>query len=160
MREERVGRSVQLRYRDDITTRVSQIYDGEVQGGLTATNRQRSDAAFKFGDAPFENGACWVRDPTVAKALNFQIEQGGAVIGAIECVGGGLIDGDSDGLGGRIWLISAMYGNSLITHESTSTDWPLSSGQLELILEILALSLVLTRALGGADTSDGSADRS
>src|ERR1700722_16910541 len=130
VRQQCVGRPIQLRYRDNIATSVSKIYERVVQGGLTATNRERSDAAFKFGDAPLENSTCWVSDPTVAKALNFQIEQSGAVIGAIECVGCGLIYGDRDSLGGWIWLIATMYGNGLITHSNTRSVWPAFSGQL------------------------------
>ena len=142
MRQQGVGRSVQLRYRDNIATGVSKIYEREVQGGLTAANGKRPDAAFEFGDAPLENSTCWVSDPAVAKALNFQIEQGGAVIGAIECVRCGLINRDRDGLGGWVWLIATMYGNSLITHLNT-TQTSHTRTEENAILEILSLSRVL-----------------
>src|SRR5579872_7112653 len=113
MRKHCVGRSVELRDRDNIATRVGKIDEREVQRGLTAADGERADPALKFGDSPFENRAGRVGDPAVAKALNFQIEQGGAVIGAVECVGCGLIDRDGDRLGRWIRLIATMYGNGL-----------------------------------------------
>jgi hypothetical protein len=93
-----------------------------VQGGLTAADRERTDAAFKFGDAPFKNRTCRVGDPAVAKTLNLQIKQGSAVIGAIESVCCGLIYRDSYSLGGWIGLIAAMDGNSFIAHSNISPD--------------------------------------
>src|SRR5579872_7430495 len=141
-----VGRSVELRDRDNIATCVSEIDEREVQGGLTAADGERSDTALKLGDPPFENRAGRVSDPAVAKALNFQIEQGGTVIGAVECVGCSLVDRHGYGLGGRIRLIAAMYGNGLITHSNTSPNWPyrVDRPPREGIPEILSLSRALT----------------
>ncbi|OIQ65766.1 hypothetical protein GALL_526720 [mine drainage metagenome] len=45
-----------------------------MQGGLAAANRERSDTAFEFSDACFQNRTCWIRDPAVAITLNLQIK--------------------------------------------------------------------------------------
>src|SRR5579872_5806827 len=157
MRKHCVGRSVELRDRDNIATCVSKIDEREVQCGLTAADRERADTALKFGDPTFENFAGRVGDPAVAKALNFQIEQGGAVIGTVECVGCGLIDRDRYGLGGWIRLVSTMYGNGFITH----SNWPVSGGPTprEGIPEILSLSRALTGLVGSPAPIDYSGTR-
>src|SRR5579872_2333739 len=141
-----VGRSVELRDRDDVAPCVGKIDEREVQCGLTAADGECADPALKFGDPPFENRAGRVGDPAVAKALNFQIEQGGTVIRAVECVGCSLVDRHGYGLGGRIRLIAAMYGNGLITHSNTSPNWPyrVDRPPREGIPEILSLSRALT----------------
>src|ERR1700674_2410209 len=103
-----VGRSIQLRNRDNITTGVSKIYEREVQGRLPAANCERSDTALKFGDALFKNSSCRVSDPTVTITLNLQIEQCSTVIGAVESIRCGLVYWNSYSLGGWIGFISAM----------------------------------------------------
>ena len=52
----------------------------------------------------------------IAVAFGLEIEQGGAVLGAVEFVGDGLIDRDGDGLGRRIGLVAAVDGDCFSFH--------------------------------------------
>lgn len=93
---------------------VGDVDEGEVQRRLPGRHRQRADAAFEIGDALLQNGAGRVGDARIAIAFGLEIEQRRAVIGAVECVGGGLIDRHRDrqhrlrlicgnGLRGDVW---------------------------------------------------------
>jgi len=73
-----------------------------VQRRLTGGGAQRSDAAFEFGDAAFENVRGWIVDPRVTKTLGLEVEQRRAVIRAVKFISDILIDGHRDRLGRRI----------------------------------------------------------
>ncbi len=123
VRQQRVRRAVKLGDRHDIAAGVGQIDDGEMQCRLTGADRKRTDPALEFGDPRFENGRGRVGDPAVAITFGFQIEQGCAVISAVESIGNGLVDRNGDGAGGRIGLEAGMNCNGLITHVLTrATD--------------------------------------
>src|SRR6202021_3541306 len=83
-----------------------QVGQSEMQRRLSGCDRQRTDAAFEFGDAFFKNGGRWIGNPAVAVTFGFEIEQGGTVIGAVEGGGDGLIDRNSDRLGRRIGVVA------------------------------------------------------
>ena len=116
MAEQGVRRAVELRDGDDVAAAIGEVGECEMQRGLAGRDRQRADAAFEFGDALFQNRRGRIGDPAVAIAVGFEIEQRGAVIGAVEGIGGGLIDRNGDGLGGRIWLVAGMNGDRLVAH--------------------------------------------
>ena len=92
----------------------------EMQRRLAGRDRERADAAFEFGDALFKNRGGRIGDPAVAIAFGLEVEQGGAMIGAVEGIGGGLIDRNGDGLGGRIGVVAGVNCNRLVAHRSTS----------------------------------------
>ena len=48
--------------------------------------------------------------------LDFQIEQGGRMLGAVKAVSGGLIDRNGNGPGKRVGRIAAMYSYRLRPH--------------------------------------------
>ena len=101
MAKQGVRGAVELRHGNDVAAGVGEIDEREMQRRLSGGDRERADAAFELGDALFQNRGGRIGDPAVAIAFGFEVEQGGAVIGAVEGVGGGLIDRNRDGLGGR-----------------------------------------------------------
>ena len=73
VREQRVGRAVELRHRDDVAADLGEIEHRIVQRRLTGADAQRGDAAFKRGHAPLEHGGGRIADPGVAIALDFRL---------------------------------------------------------------------------------------
>jgi len=73
--------------------------EGEMQRRPARCRPPAADAAFEFGDALFEHGGGRVRDPAVAIAFGLEVEQSGAVIGAVEGVGHRLVDRNRNRLG-------------------------------------------------------------
>ena len=79
---------------------------------------QRVDAAFQRGDAAFQHRGRRIADAAVAIALDLEIEQRGAVIGAVELVGHRLIDRHRDRFGRRVGIVAAVNGHRLVLHAS------------------------------------------
>ena len=116
MGEQRVRGAVELRHGDDVAAHRREVEHGVVQRRLPGTHAQRLDAAFERGDAALEHGGRRVADAAVAVTLGFEIEQGGAVIGAVELVGDGLVDRDRDRPGRRFGLVTAVDGHRVAFH--------------------------------------------
>ena len=116
--EQRVGRAVKLRHRDDIGAHRGEIEHGIVQCRLAGADAQRVDAAFEQRNAAFEHRHRRVADAAVAMAFDFEIEQSGAVIGAVELVGHGLIDRHRDSFGRRVGFVAAVNGQRFVFHAS------------------------------------------
>ena len=87
-----------------------------MQRGLSGRNRERADAAFEFGNALFEHGGGGIGDPAVAIAFGFEIEQGGAVIGAVEGIGDGLVDRNRDRFGRGIGVVAGVNCDGFVAH--------------------------------------------
>ena len=121
VREQGVRRAVELRHGNDVAAGVGEIDESEMQRRLSGCDRERADAAFELGDALFKNGGGRIGDPAVAKTFGFEVEQGGAMIGAVEGVGDGLVDRNGDRLGGRIGVVAGVNCNRFVAHCSTST---------------------------------------
>ena len=85
-----------MRDRDDVAAAVGEVDEGEMQRRLSGGDRERADTAFEFGDAFFQYRGGGVGDPRVAINFRFEVEQRGAVIGAVEGIGDGLIDRHGD----------------------------------------------------------------
>ena len=64
--------------------------------------RQSRDAPFERGDALLEHVGGRIHDPGIDVAEFLEREQVGGVLGALELIGGGLVDRHRDGAGGRI----------------------------------------------------------
>ena len=118
MREQRVRGAVELRDRNDVAAHLGEIEHRVIQRRLPRTHAQRLKPALKRGDAALEHCGGRIADAAVAIALGFEIEQSGAVIGAVELVGHGLIDRDRDGPGGRISFVTAVDGHRIAFHAS------------------------------------------
>ena len=101
MGEQRVRGAVELRQGNDVAAHRREVEHGVVQRRLAGTHAERLDAAFERGDAALKHGGRRVADTAVAVTLGFEVEQGGAVIGAVEFVGDGLVDRDRDRPGCR-----------------------------------------------------------
>ena len=95
---------------------IGEIDEGEMQRGLSGRDRERADAAFEFGDAFFENRGGRIGDPAVAIAFGLEVEQRGAVVGAVERVGHGLVDRNGDRLGGRIGFVAGVDCDRFVAH--------------------------------------------
>ena len=67
-----------------------------MQRCLPCRDRERADTTFEFADAFLEHRGRRIGDTAVAKAFRFEIEQGRAVIGAVERMGDGLVDRDGN----------------------------------------------------------------
>jgi len=59
---------------------------------LPGAHAEGFQAALEGGDAALEDGDGRVADAAVAEALDLEIEQGGAMVGAVEGIRDGLID--------------------------------------------------------------------
>jgi len=114
--EQRVRGAVELRHRNDVAAAIGDIDESEMQRGLAARHRERADATLELGDALFKNGCGRVGDPAVAKTVSLEIEQSGAVIGAVEGVGDRLVDRHGNGFRGRIGIVAGMNCDRLVAH--------------------------------------------
>ena len=92
------------------------IEDRVVQRRLAGRDAHRLHAAFEGGDAAVEHVGRRVADPAVAVAGRFEIEQGGAMLGAVEFIGGGLIDRHRNGAGRWVAVITAVHGDGFRLH--------------------------------------------
>src|SRR5436190_41104 len=90
-----------------------------MQRGLAGRDGECTDAAFELGDALLKHGRGRVGDAAVAIAFDFEIEQRGAVIGAVERIGYRLIDRHGDGLGRWIGLVAGVDSERLTAHDLT-----------------------------------------
>ena len=89
---------------------------GVVQCGLPGRNAERRHASLELRHALFEDVGGRVGDARVAVSVDFEIEQGGAVLGAVEGVRHRLIDRDRDRLGGRVAVEAAVNGDRFALH--------------------------------------------
>ena len=116
VREQRMRRAVKLRDRDDVAADLSEIEHGVVQRRLSRADAQSLEAAFEFGYAAFEYRGGRITDAAVAVPGHFKIEQGSAVIGTFKFVSYSLIDGDRDGPGRRLGVVTAVNSNRIAFH--------------------------------------------
>src|SRR2546427_10915041 len=77
-------------------------------------------AALERGDAPLQDRRGRVADPAIAIPLDLEIEQGRAMVGAVERIRHGLIDRDRHGLRRRIHVVTAVNRDRLASHGLTS----------------------------------------
>ena len=108
--EQVVGAAVERSGGDDLVARRGQRDDGERLRRLARGQRQPRDAAFERGNALLEDVGGRVHDAGVDVAELLQREQPGGMVGIVEDVGGGLVDGDGARLGGGIGRLAAMHG--------------------------------------------------
>ena len=116
VREQRVGAAVKLRDGDEVVPRLRQIEQGIVHRGAAGGERQGADAALELGDALLQHRLGGIHDAGVDVAGHGQVEQVGAVLGIVELVGDGLVDGHGDGMGGGVRLVAAVDGDGFVFH--------------------------------------------
>jgi hypothetical protein len=103
--QEGPGASVEGRRGDDGVACPRQIQEGQGLRRLPARGGHGCDAPFEVGDASLEDVDRGVHDPRVDVAELPEPEELGGVVGGVEDVGGGRIDGNGACAGGGIGLI-------------------------------------------------------
>src|SRR5204863_5849873 len=106
--------------RDDMAAELGEIDRRIMHGRLPRAHTERIDAAFERGEAALEHGGRRIADARVAIALDLEVEQRRAMVGAVEGIGDGLIDRHGDRLGRRVDLVAAVNGDGLAFHTFTS----------------------------------------
>ena len=115
MREQRMRRAIELRNGDDVLAVARDVQHRVMQSGLPAADGERADSPFERSNAPFEYVASRIADAAVAIALDLEVEEGSAMLGAVEGVGNRLIDRHRDRPGRRIDLVPAMDGKRFVS---------------------------------------------
>ena len=108
MGEQCVGRAVKLRHGDNVAADLSDARGGIIKRSLAGGHAECADAAFKLADPLLKYRAGGIADARVAESLHLEIEQSRAVFGAVEGVGGRLINRYGHCLGGGIRVEPAM----------------------------------------------------
>ena len=123
--EEIPGAAVEVGRADDVVAGLGDVLDRDRGRGLAGAHRQGGGAAFHGRDALLEHIAGRVHDPGVDIAELFQGEEVDGVFGAVELIGGGLVDRHGDRAGGRVGAVAGMQGDGFriggIDHECTSS---------------------------------------
>jgi hypothetical protein len=92
------------------------VMDGVGDRRLSRGQRQSADAAFHRGHALLEDILRRVHDPRVDVAGHLEVEQVGAVLRAVEGIGGRLVDRYGDCLGRRFGAVAGVDGEGFEFH--------------------------------------------
>lgn len=95
---------------EDVVAGLGDGEDGVGDGGLAGGYGERAYPAFEGGEALLEHVVGGIHNPAVDVAGDLEVEEVGAVLGGVEGVGGGLVDGDGDGLGGGVGGVAGVDG--------------------------------------------------
>ena len=120
MREQRVRRAVELRRRDDVAAHAGEVEHRVVHRGLAGGHAYRLQSAFERRHAPLQHGSGGIADARVAVALDFQVEQRRGVLGAVESVGHGLVDGYRNRARSGVGLVTSMNGDCFAFHRDSN----------------------------------------
>ena len=101
---------------NDVVARFGNRLDRVGDGSGAGSQGQRGDTPFQCGDAFLQHVLRRIHDACVDIAGHLEVEQIGAVLRAVEGVGGRLVNWDGDGLGGRIGAITAVDGEGFEFH--------------------------------------------
>ncbi|KFB73798.1 MAG: hypothetical protein AW09_000946 [Candidatus Accumulibacter phosphatis] len=108
--EKVVGTAIQGCRRDDIVTRFGDGHDRVGDRRLARGQRQSADAAFHRGNALFEDILGRIHDARVDVAGHLEVEQVGAMLGAVEGIRAGLVNRYGDRLGCRFGTVAGVDG--------------------------------------------------
>ncbi|CAM4172240.1 hypothetical protein ACAN107058_23330 [Paracidovorax anthurii] len=114
--EEVVGAAVERAGRDDVVARLRDGLDGVGDGRHARGQGQRGDAALQRRDALFQHVVGRVHDARVDVAGHLQVEQVRPVLGAVEGIGDGLVDGHGHGAGRGVRRLAGVDGEGLDLH--------------------------------------------
>ncbi len=109
-------RAVELRHRNDVAAEIRHVQQCIVQRGLASADAHGFDAPFQCRDPPIQYLDGWIADPAIAETFGLEIEQGGAVLGGIECVCNGLVDWNRDRVSCGVGLVTAVDRDGLASH--------------------------------------------
>ncbi len=110
VREKIVGAAIKGARRHDVVAGLGNGLDRVGHRRLAGGQRQCGNAAFQRRNALFQHIGGRVHDAGVDIARRFQIEKIGAMLGAVEGVGHGLVDRHRDRARGRIGRITGVNG--------------------------------------------------
>ena len=116
VRKQRIGCAVKLRRGNNVVADLDDVNQRIFDGGHAGTDAEGFDSAFERGHTFFEDGVCGIADASVDVARDREIEQGCAVLGAIEFESDGLVDGDGDGFGGGIAVVADVNCDGFSLH--------------------------------------------
>ena len=105
---------------------VGEIEHRVMQRRLAGADAERFEAAFELGDAPLQHRGGRIADAAIAVAFGLEIEQRGAVIGAVELIGDGLVDRNRDGASWSARLITAMNRDRVASHLARHARMPVA----------------------------------
>ena len=125
---------------------------------LPGAHAQGVETALERGDTPLEHRGGRVADAAVAKALDFEIEQGRAVVGAVERIRDRLINRDSHGLRRRIVFVAAVNGDRLSSHLFTHYVSRLISRTTHSMSDSVVRKLVMHARRTGAPSPSRTSD--
>ena len=108
--EQVVGAAVQRAARDDVVAGLGDGLDRIGHRRLARGHRECRDAAFERRHALFEHRLGRVHDPGVDVAGHLQVEQVGAMLGAVERVRGGLVDRHGHRMRGGLGRVTGVHG--------------------------------------------------
>ena len=106
-----VGAAVKRAGGDNVVTRFGDGLDGIGDSSHARSHGQPGNTTFERCYTLFQHVLCRVHDPCVDIAGYLQVKQVGAVLGVVECVRGGLVNGHCSGTGGWLTAVAAMHGN-------------------------------------------------
>ena len=107
MLQEVVGTAVDGALGNHVVTLAGEGSNGISEGCRTGSDSEASDTAFESGDALFKNVLRGVGKTAVDVARILQVETIRGMLGAVENVGGGLVNRNRAGIGGGIGLFLA-----------------------------------------------------
>ena len=116
VREEVVGAAVELRGRDDVVARLGEGEEGIGDRGHPRGHRERPHSPLHLRHALLEHRGGGIHDARVDVARDLEIEEVGPVLGVVEGVGGGLVDGHGHGPGGGLGRVAAVDRDRLYLH--------------------------------------------
>ncbi len=108
-----VGAAVEVVPGHHMVAAAQQGGEGKRDGRLARGRGQGPDAALQLGHALLQHGRGGVHDPGVDVSRHFQVEEGRAVLRAVEHVAGGLVDGYGAALRIRIRRVAPVEGDGL-----------------------------------------------
>ena len=111
-----VGAPVQVARADDVVTGMRQGGDDHELRGLARGRPDGGSASFERGDTLFQHVDGGVHDAGVDVAEFLEPEQAGAVVGVIEHVARGGVDGHGAGVGGRVGGLPVVLISPSITY--------------------------------------------
>ena len=103
-----VGSAVDVAAGHDVPARVHEGGHGQEEGGLPAGGGHRAHPALQRRDPLLEHGYGGIGDPGVDVAGDLEVEQPGGVVGVLEGVRRGEVDGHGPGPGGGVAVLSGV----------------------------------------------------
>src|SRR5579872_2762448 len=127
MFEESKCRAIQLWRGNDIVPCFQKINERILDRCHPGTYAEGLDPSFERSHAFFEHRICWIPDARVDIPRDLQIEEGCAMLGAVEFKGHRLINGHGDRFGVWVAVVPYMNCDGFFFHDSTCTDLTVNS---------------------------------